>query len=90
MSFSGLAKRSISPSSAAIVKASTQPIPGALIATAERIRFLPSFPIPIRWTNRPTFQQFEKRGGDLVQGRMLTRARFVRLYGRHGFPSTGR
>lgn len=33
---------------------------------------------------------FEKRGGDLVQRRMLTRARFVRLYGRHGFPSTGR
>jgi Penicillin amidase len=26
-------------------------------ATAEQIRFLPSFPIPIRWTNRPTFQQ---------------------------------
>ena len=31
MSFSGEAKRSISPISAAIVKASTQPIPGALI-----------------------------------------------------------
>jgi acyl-homoserine lactone acylase PvdQ len=26
-------------------------------ATAERIRFLPSFPITMRWTNRPTFQQ---------------------------------
>jgi len=26
-------------------------------ATAEQIRFLPSFPIPIRWTNRPTYQQ---------------------------------
>jgi acyl-homoserine lactone acylase PvdQ len=26
-------------------------------ATPEQIRFLPSFPIPIRWTNRPTFQQ---------------------------------
>ncbi len=26
-------------------------------ATTERIRFLPSFPITMRWTNRPTFQQ---------------------------------
>ncbi len=26
-------------------------------ATAERIRFLPSFPVTMRWTNRPTFQQ---------------------------------
>ncbi len=26
-------------------------------ATAERISFLPSFPITMRWTNRPTFQQ---------------------------------
>jgi len=26
-------------------------------ATAERIHFLPSFPITMRWTNRPTFQQ---------------------------------
>ena len=26
-------------------------------ATGERIRFLPSFPITMRWTNRPTFQQ---------------------------------
>ncbi len=26
-------------------------------ATAEQILFLPSFPIPIRWTNRPTYQQ---------------------------------
>ena len=30
---------------------------------------------------------FEKRGGDLARKRMLTRARFVRLYGRHGFPA---
>jgi protein-L-isoaspartate(D-aspartate) O-methyltransferase len=30
---------------------------------------------------------FEKRGGDLARRRMLTRARFVRLYGRHGFPA---
>ncbi len=28
---------------------------------------------------------FEKRDGELVRRRMLTRARFVRLYGRHGF-----
>jgi protein-L-isoaspartate(D-aspartate) O-methyltransferase len=28
---------------------------------------------------------FEKRGGELARRRMLTRARFVRLYGRHGF-----
>jgi len=26
-------------------------------ATPERIKFLPSFPITMRWTNRPTFQQ---------------------------------
>ncbi len=26
-------------------------------ATAERISFLPSFPLTMRWTNRPTFQQ---------------------------------
>jgi Penicillin amidase len=26
-------------------------------ATAERISFLPSFPVTMRWTNRPTFQQ---------------------------------
>jgi hypothetical protein len=26
-------------------------------ATAERIHFLPSFPLDMRWTNRPTFQQ---------------------------------
>jgi hypothetical protein len=26
-------------------------------ATAERIWFLPSFPVTQRWTNRPTFQQ---------------------------------
>jgi hypothetical protein len=26
-------------------------------ATAEQIRFLPSLPVPIRWTNRPTYQQ---------------------------------
>jgi acyl-homoserine lactone acylase PvdQ len=26
-------------------------------ATGERIRFLPNFPITMRWTNRPTFQQ---------------------------------
>jgi protein-L-isoaspartate(D-aspartate) O-methyltransferase len=30
---------------------------------------------------------FRKRGGDLARKRMLTRARFVRLYGRHGFPA---
>jgi len=30
---------------------------------------------------------FEKRSGELVRRRMLTRARFVRLYGRHGFPA---
>ena len=30
---------------------------------------------------------FEKRGGELARRRMLTRARFVRLYGRHGFPA---
>jgi protein-L-isoaspartate(D-aspartate) O-methyltransferase len=29
---------------------------------------------------------FEKRGGDLIRKRMLTRARFVRLYGREAFP----
>jgi protein-L-isoaspartate(D-aspartate) O-methyltransferase len=29
---------------------------------------------------------FEKRSGELVQSRMLTRARFVRLYGREAFP----
>ncbi|HEY6638329.1 MAG TPA: hypothetical protein VIZ61_11660 [Solirubrobacterales bacterium] len=33
-------------------------------ATAEQIRFLPSFPIPIRWTNRPTFQQAISYSGD--------------------------
>jgi protein-L-isoaspartate(D-aspartate) O-methyltransferase len=30
---------------------------------------------------------FEKRSGELVRRRMLTRARFVRLYGRHAFPA---
>jgi protein-L-isoaspartate(D-aspartate) O-methyltransferase len=30
---------------------------------------------------------FEKRSGELVRRRMLTRARFVRLYGRYGFPA---
>jgi protein-L-isoaspartate(D-aspartate) O-methyltransferase len=32
---------------------------------------------------------FERRGGDLVPMRMLTRARFVQLYGRHAFPPRG-
>jgi hypothetical protein len=32
-------------------------------ANLERIRFLPSFPITIRWTNRPTFQQAISYGG---------------------------
>lgn len=30
---------------------------------------------------------FEKRGGDLAPRRFLTGARFVRLYGEHGFPT---
>jgi acyl-homoserine lactone acylase PvdQ len=41
----------------AAAQASNDPTQWRSGATAERIRFLPNFPVTMRWANRPTFQQ---------------------------------